>query len=212
VICLDQAKEFRRRTAVGQPAQKRNQRATKEPKMQLSEPRSRYELPPGGTHLARLYRFVDLGWQTSTYEDEARDQHQAILGWELCGRLMADGRPYVVSKTINLSLHEKSTFRGWAEAMVGREFGPADLAGRNRFDVKELLGAACLIQVEHGTSRKGNLFAKVANLMQAPEDVKAPPPRRQVIQASLPDILTHCYQRIRLQVHYPQTYNRYRNN
>jgi hypothetical protein len=142
--------------------------------MQLSEPRSKYELPPSGTHLARLYRFVDLGWQTSTYEDEARDQHQAILGWELCGRLMSDGRPYSVSKTINLSLHEKSTFRGWAEAMVGREFGPPDLVGRNRFDVKELIGTVCLLQVEHGTSRKGNLFAKVANLMPAPEGVKAP--------------------------------------
>jgi hypothetical protein len=53
--------------------------------MQLSEPRSRYELPPAGTHLARLYKFTDLGWQTSTCEDEAPDQHQAILGWELCG-------------------------------------------------------------------------------------------------------------------------------
>lgn len=99
--------------------------------MQLSEPRSRYELPPSGTHLARLFRFVDLGRQSSAYEDEVRAQHQAILGWELCGRLMSDGRLYAVSKTINLSLHEKSTFRGWAEAMVGREFGPSDLAGHS---------------------------------------------------------------------------------
>jgi hypothetical protein len=32
-----------------------------------------------------------------------------------------------------------------------------------------MLGTVCLLQVEHGTSRKGNLFAKVANLMPAPE-------------------------------------------
>jgi hypothetical protein len=35
--------------------------------------------------------------------------------------------------------------------------------------VKELLGTVCLLQVEYGTSRKGSLFAKVANLMSAPE-------------------------------------------
>lgn len=153
--------------------------------MQLSEPRSRYELAPSGTHLARLYRFVDLGWQTPVYEDQARDQHQAILGWELCGRLMSDGRPYTVSKTINLSLHEKSTFRGWAEAMVGREFGPADLAGRSRFDVKELIGTICLLSIEHTVSRKGSHFAKVANLMQAPEGAVAPPPVNEPIYFSL---------------------------
>lgn len=54
-----------------------------------------------------------------------------------------------------------------------------------RFDVKELLGAICLLQVEHGTSRKGNLFAKVANLMQAPEGVKAPPPVNEPFYFSL---------------------------
>lgn len=154
--------------------------------MQLSELRSSYELAPSGTHLARLYRLVDLGWQTSTYQDEVRNQHQAILGWELCTRLMSDGyNPYSVSKQLNLSLHEKSTFRGWAEAMMGREFGPSDLAGRKRFDVKELLGTVCLLQVEHGTSRRGNLFAKVANLMQAPDGVEAPAPVNEVFYFSL---------------------------
>jgi hypothetical protein len=84
-----------------------------------------------------------------------------------------------------LSLHEKSTFRGWAEAMVGREFGPSDLVGRNRFDVKALLGTVCLLQVEHGTSRKGSLFAKVVDLMQAPEGVKVPPPVNEPFYFSL---------------------------
>jgi hypothetical protein len=51
--------------------------------------------------------------------------------------------------------------------------------------VKELLGTVCLLQVEHGTSRKGNFFAKVANLMQAPEGVKVPPPVSEPFYFSL---------------------------
>jgi len=69
--------------------------------------------------------------------------------------------------------------------MVGREFGSADLAGRNRFDVKELISAVCLLQLEHGTSRKGNLFTRAVNLMQAPEGVKAPPPVNEPFYFSL---------------------------
>ena len=43
---------------------------------------------------------------------------------------------------MNCSLNEKATFRKWAEAMIGRQFTRAEIYGANRFNVKELLGAA----------------------------------------------------------------------
>jgi hypothetical protein len=74
---------------------------------------------------------------------------------------------------MNLSLHEKATFRAWAENMMGRTFGKADLTGPHRFNVKALLGRACMLKIEH-VERDGKINARVTNLISPPEGLPEP--------------------------------------
>src|SRR5262249_8363747 len=128
---------------------------------------------PAGTHIAILVKLIDLGWHDSTFAGEIRRQHQALLVWELSNKLNSAGRPFLVSKTMNLSLHEKATFRSWAESMAGRTFGQKDLYGRDRIRVETLLGCGCMLKVEH-VERDDGLSARVANLIPVPEGIPAP--------------------------------------
>jgi hypothetical protein len=95
--------------------------------MFIDPPKSNFEHAPSGTRLAILVKLIDLGWKDNTFNGQTKEQHQAMLTWELPLKLNSKGRPFLISKTLNLSLHEKATFRSWAENMMGRVFVEADL-------------------------------------------------------------------------------------
>lgn len=139
--------------------------------MYIDPPKSNFEPAPAGTHLAILVKLIDLGWQDNTFAGETKEQHQAMLSWELPSKLNSQGRPFLVSKTLNLSMHEKATFRSWAENMMGRVFTKSDIVGKNQFNAKELLGKSCMIKIDH-VEKEGKTFAKIANLMQTPEGIE----------------------------------------
>jgi hypothetical protein len=56
----------------------------------------------------RSCKLIDLGWQDNTFNGETKEQHQATLTWELPLKFNSHGRPFLISKTLNLSLHEIS--------------------------------------------------------------------------------------------------------
>lgn len=152
--------------------------------MYIDPPKSNFEPAPPGTHVAILVKLIDLGWQDNEFKGEKKVQHQAMLTWELPGKMMTDGRPFLISKTSNLSMHEKATFRAWAESMVGRKFNKSDMAGPTRFDAKSLLGKSCLLQVEQ-VEREGKTYAKITNLMQLPEGLPVPERLNEFVYLSL---------------------------
>jgi hypothetical protein len=69
-------------------------------------------------------------------------------------------------------LHEKSIFHPWAESMLGRQLTKPEL---KHFDVKSLLGTACLLEIEHETSARGRAYGKVVSLVAAPQGVNGLP-------------------------------------
>jgi hypothetical protein len=141
--------------------------------MYIDPPKTNFEPAPAGTHLAILVKLIDLGWQDNTFQGETKEQHQAMLTWELPLKLDVKGRPFLVSKTLNLSLHEKATFRSWAENMIGRVFTKADIVGLNRFNAKSLLGKTCMIKIDQ-VDKEGKIYARIANLMQTPDGIPEP--------------------------------------
>lgn len=151
--------------------------------MQPEEPKSISEPAPNGTHPSILSRIVDLGWHDNSFQGMTTQQHQVMLTWEL-GKLNSQGKPFMISKTMNCSLNEKATFRKWAEAMIGRQFTRAEIYGANRFNVKELLGATCLVQVEQ-TEKEGKVSAKVTGVVQMPEGMLAPARVNEFVYFSL---------------------------
>jgi hypothetical protein len=141
--------------------------------MYIDPPKSNFEPAPAGTHLAILVKLIDLGWQDNTFQGETTEQHQAMLTWELPLKLDEKGWPFLVSKTLNLSLHEKATFRSWAQSMLARVFTKADIVGLNRFNAKTLLGKTCMIKIDH-MDKEGKIYARISNLMQTPDGIPEP--------------------------------------
>jgi hypothetical protein len=152
--------------------------------MLITEQQSSFDIVPAGTHVARCYRFIDLGTQDVTWQGETKSRHQVMLGWELPEELMHDGRPYSMHQTYTWSMHEKSRLRQDLESWRGRKFGPDDFHGDTQFDTKGLLGVPCLLTVIHNDKGYANIAAisPLAKGMQC-----APAVNKPVYLSLLPD-------------------------
>lgn len=119
-----------------------------------------YQLAPADVHRAVCVDVVDLGMVRS--ELYGRSQHKCRIVWEI-EEPMEDGRPFLVGRRFTLSLNEKSALRPFLEAWRGRAFVREELEG---FDIERLLGASCLVQVQHITTPDGRTFANVVSVMK----------------------------------------------
>ena len=73
---------------------------------------------------------------------------------------MSDGRPFAISKRYTLSTHTKSTLRKDLESWRGRAFTPEE---EEAFDVANVCGAYCLLNVTHNQGGDGNTYANVGS-------------------------------------------------
>lgn len=117
---------------------------------------------PAGPHSAVCVDVVDLGKQPNTFKDGAL-VHKCRLVWQVAER-KHDGKPYLVQKQYTASLHEKASLRKDLEAWRGKPFTKEEAQG---FDVERLIGAHCLLNVQH-VERNGSTYANVTSLMRLP--------------------------------------------
>jgi hypothetical protein len=136
---------------------------------------SDFKLPPAGSFLARLYRIIDIGTQTTEWMGKRKMQRKIIAMFELHGEdndgqplQTADGKPLIVSKRYTLSLDEKATLRKDLEAWRGKAFTQEELDG---FNLEVLLGKYCMVSVTHSTY-DGKEYANIANISQVPSALK----------------------------------------
>lgn len=130
------------------------------------------EVVPAGGHIAILYSIVELGTMQIEYAGEKKMSRKIRLTWELPEELREfDGvqKPMVVGKTYTASLYEQAKLRPIVEGMLG---GLTE-AQEETFDIKSLLGTACMIQVAT-EEYNGNKYASVVSCTQLPKSVKAP--------------------------------------
>lgn len=138
----------------------------------VSEGAGSFELAPEGTHVARCYRIIDLGTQTSVIEGEQKSQKKVLLQWELLGdSLMQDGKPFNISRRFTASLHERADLRKVLESWRGKAFTDDELKA---FQLSKVLGAYCLMQVVH-TQKGGRDFANPQTIMSLPKGTPKPP-------------------------------------
>jgi len=129
-----------------------------------------FELAPEGNHLARCYQVVDLGIQTVTFNNEQKEAHKVLFGWELPATLMEDGKPFFISARYTVSLHEKSNLRGQLQSWRGRSFTEDELAG---FDLYTVLGVPCMLNVVHNNSN-GRTYANISAITPIPQGMSCP--------------------------------------
>lgn len=125
-----------------------------------TKPQSNYTPPPAGMHVARCYRLIDLGTQPRSFQGQSKGEARKIMAsWELLGDdRMDDGKPFTISKSWFLSMHEKATLRKDLESWRGRPFTAEE---EHSFDVSKLLGAYCLINVIQEQGQDGNTYTKI---------------------------------------------------
>ena len=130
-----------------------------------------FEQAPVGAHVARCVKLIDIGTHHGEYEGVPNVRHQIIVGWELPGELIQTGdyagQPFTVSEFYTLSLSEKSKLRPMLESWRGKPFTEDELRG---FDLKNLLGKPCMVQV--GRNKKDR--AKVQAVMSLPKGMSVP--------------------------------------
>jgi hypothetical protein len=142
----------------------------------IVEDKGNFEVVPAGAHLARCYRIVDLGTQKSEYMGEVKYQHKIMLGWEIHGTndsgepiKMRDGRPFAIFKNYTLSWSEKATLRGDLQSWRGKPFSQEEM---RKFDLKNILGQWCMLNVIERAGQDGKMYVNVAGVSPVPAVIK----------------------------------------
>lgn len=115
---------------------------------------------PEGVHQAVCVDVIDKGLVEETWEGKTAKRHKILISWQIA-EARDDGKPYLVSKRYTLSIREKANLRKDLESWRGRAFTPAEEA---QFDVESILGANCLLNIQHRES-KGKTYANVVSIM-----------------------------------------------
>jgi hypothetical protein len=143
---------------------------------------SSFKPVPAGMHLARCYRIVDLGTQTTEWQGKEKKNYKIMVLWEVHGEddqgvaLVTDrGEPMSISKNYTMSLGEMSTLRADLKAWRGRDFTAEELRG---FQLKNVLGAWCMLTVARTTGNDGKEYSNVMSVNPVPASIK---------KAGLPD-------------------------
>ena len=148
-----------------------------------SKPR---ELVPTGNHIGTLYKITYVGTVNTGFKnDDGSDKYQykVRLTWELPNELRdfgSDGEekmlPMSISREMTFSLYksEKQTavLRTIAHAMLGTALTDQEAEA---FDIDELLGKSCMIDVSHEVNNaNGMTFAKATTFSSVPNGFDVP--------------------------------------
>ena len=125
-----------------------------------------------GTYAAVCFALVDLGQQYN--EKWQNSSRKVLVGWEIPGETITvngEEQPRTFYKRFTASLNEKAELRKVLKAWRGRDFTDEELAA---FDLKNILGAPCLIQVIHNTVANGRTYANLAAVARLPKGYPTP--------------------------------------
>lgn len=120
-----------------------------------------FEPAPEGGHQAICVDIIDLGWLPNPFK-AGTHQHKAVVVWQ-SSETRGDGQRCLLFKRYTLSLNDKATLRHDLESWRGKAFTLAELA---KFDVESVIGANCLLNVQHRVSAaSGRTYANVMSVM-----------------------------------------------
>lgn len=132
-----------------------------------------FEQTPAGTYMARCFRFIDLGSHEQTYQGESKGLKRLVMiGFELAGELMDDGRPFTIHKRYTWSTHEKANMRKDLESWRGAKFNDSDF-GPGGFDVRNLLGVPATLTIVH-SENDGKNYSNISSIGKAMKGVQMP--------------------------------------
>lgn len=125
---------------------------------------------PIGMHRAVFTGLVDLGLQPGGMYAPA---YKLAIIWHLPDQLTdpPDQKVMSIAQKLTASMHQKANLRKMIESLFGKQF-PNDQAAKD-FDLRKLLGRACLLNVKHDT--KGDkTYANVQTVTPLVQGMESP--------------------------------------
>lgn len=124
-----------------------------------------WPIVPAGTHVARFYKFMNLGTRYQEYMGVMKDYPDTLINisFELPLELNeyeveTDGvkekvsKPFSISREFTLSMGSKSNLRPIVEGILGVQLTDEEASA---FDLESIVGMACLVTVTHRKSADG---------------------------------------------------------
>ena len=128
---------------------------------------------PAGVFPARCYKLMHFG----TVYDKRLDKmiNKLRIDWELPTEMKvfdeAKGpQPLSISKDYTASFNEKSNLYKDLSSWLG------DLSKYDEFELDQILGNECMVNIQHKVSGAGNTYAYVASITPMPTGMNCPPP------------------------------------
>ncbi len=130
-----------------------------------------------GSYPARCYSLIHIGTIKENFQGEEKIMNKVRITWELPTELKVfkeenGEQPSVISKEFTLSLHEKSTLRGFLTNWRGKSFTEEEAKS---FDVETLLSAPCMLNITHKQSKDGTkTYAEIGSVSKLPKGLPCP--------------------------------------
>jgi hypothetical protein len=136
----------------------------------------KFEPVPAGNHVARVYRIIQIGTITEQYQGEDKEMNKVMVGFELPNetKVFKEGeaaQPYVISREYTFSMNEKANLRKMVEGLLGVVLTDEEAEA---FDLTDILGKACLLNVVHKKSATGNVYALIQGASPIPKGMEVP--------------------------------------
>lgn len=145
-----------------------------------------FELCPKGTHIARVFKVLNLGTLKTEWKGKEKFVKKVRIYFELPNEEKIyqdkDGKEikdiHTISGEYTLSMGDRAKLRPIVEGIIGTTLSDDEAYG---FDIESLIGMTCLLTVKHQKTADGQreyaLIASTAELMKgmtAPEAMKKP--------------------------------------
>ena len=128
---------------------------------------------PAGVYPSRLYRIVDMGSQSESFEGKAPVmRRKLLLSFEILDPDVTTekGEPMTIHRRFTWSMHPQSALRPFLSAWRGKPFSDDEAA---LFDFGKLLGAAALLNITN-VERGGRIRADIASISPLPKGMVPP--------------------------------------
>jgi hypothetical protein len=138
---------------------------------------------PPGTHLARLYRIVDLGTQQSEWMGKTKETKKVMFQWEVHSEddqgnplVTSKGEPMTISKNYSLYMSEKASLRIDLQGLRGKPFVNDEEARSIGWNPQDLLGSWAKILVETSIGKEGKEFTNITKIIKLrPSEISTVP-------------------------------------
>jgi len=126
-----------------------------------------FERPAPGMYPAMLVAVIDLGTHTRVFSGESKKQRKVYLAWDLTEERDSKGQTFIIGQDYTFSLNVKAKFRALVEGWTGKT-----MAEGTQFNITELVGKPCLVNVAEGMSASGKKYSEISSVAQPMRGMK----------------------------------------